>query len=231
MAISFEAAGPGHASTATATWAHTTLGGFLLVVAKATRAGGKITEISATCAGNPLARIRWSGASIIDNAPSWALFGDVVPPGTHTLTVSSSHTGGFSSINLGNSATWGEATNFEDPTYQSGGSVSVDTNKPLIAHCVSTTEEVTAYNQSFRSQVNLTQNEYILFGDAPGGSRTFTITPGPGAARHWGVPLYFPTGLPAKQYIGGNWQQIGVLKAHNGTEWVKPKYWNGTEWV
>lgn len=38
-------------------------------------------------------------------------------------------------------------------------------------------------------------------------------------------------GLPVKQYTSGNWEQIGVLKAHNGTDWVKPKYWNGAEWV
>ncbi len=40
-----------------------------------------------------------------------------------------------------------------------------------------------------------------------------------------------PPGLPVKQYISGAWQQIGVLKAHDGTDWVKPKVWNGAEWV
>lgn len=38
-------------------------------------------------------------------------------------------------------------------------------------------------------------------------------------------------GLPVKQYNGSTWEQIGVLKAHNGTDWVKPKYWNGTAWT
>lgn len=40
-----------------------------------------------------------------------------------------------------------------------------------------------------------------------------------------------PSGLPVRQYTGGTWQQIGVLKGYNGAEWVKPKIWDGSAWV